>query len=369
MKIITIVMVAIFVFSASACFKNVKTPTSAPTPTAIPPPTPVTPTPTPTPTPVPTLTIEKILEPNFSLNQEGLLNIDLSEMKDWQSPLEKIKILVREFNKKGFLISQIGKFYYDEETETALFYIDFFYAAVPLEEKKMHDITIRSLFVFAARALEPKKIIVVDNDKGVIFIRRSPLDKMDEIKNGNFDPNRWLEKPEFLEPVETEIFYKVMPSALELAGTPSIPGGLLKFDLRGVDRESFVLYFNDLGRFNFKIISIDYDKEKNSLFIHLKLHYSAVRDKKTEEILREFTESQKEELEILTYQIVGSLITSAAKIFNPNMTTIGVYNYDGSISGYFSMVSAMDMLKKASVDWKTYAQKFDLIIAVPKESR
>lgn len=377
MKFLKMVIIAVFIFSASGCSKNEQ----APAPTAIPPPLPIAtpmpePTPTsapvpvplPTPTPINAPVPVNIPEPNFSLNQEGLLDVDLSRIKDDNTNEDKIKILADEFNKKGFLIYQIGMYRYDEESKTALFNIDFFYAAAPIDESAMHKIALKSLFVFTARTLEPEKIIIVDNDRGIIFIRRSPIDKMNDIKEGNFDPRYFTESPIFLKPTEGEIFYRVMPSTIELLGTPVIPGGILDFKTSDInDQESFISYFNELGRFNFKIIEIGHKKDGGELTIHLKLHYYAVRDKKTGEMLYEFTEAQKEELEIFTYQIVGSLMTSAAKIFNPQMIIIAVYNYDSAIRAYFSMKNAMDMLKKAGVDWKTYAQKFDLVIAVPKE--
>ncbi|MBI2041685.1 MAG: hypothetical protein HYT20_01520 [Candidatus Nealsonbacteria bacterium] len=366
---------AILILAASGCFNRPApaiepkitlnaTPVPAdtpPDPTPAPIPTPTqTPIFVPVPTPNPKLVQNKIPEPNFSVNQEDLLDIDLSSIKD-------LKSLVGEFNKKGILIFQIGKYEYNEKIKTAVFYIDFFYAAAPLEEKMMHDVALKSLFVYTARTLNPERIIIVDNYKGVIFIRRSPLDKIPEIKAGKFDPNYWMEKPKLLNPVEREIFYKVAPSTIELFGTASIPGGLLDFKISDIDKESFVSYFNNLGYLNFKIIEIEYvnaGKEK-ILAINLKLHYSAVRDKKTGELIDEFTDSQKEELKIFTYQIIGSLMISAAKIFDPPIVMVVAHDYDSAISIYSSMINSVDVLKKAGVEWRIYAQKFEQAIAVP----
>jgi hypothetical protein len=371
MKIVILIALLI-VFVISGCVQSpVITPGVSPSTPGVYTPTPTPGVYTPTPTPVATPGVspstpgvytpapEPVPQPNFSLNQEGLVDIDFEKAGDMAG-------LIEEFNRKGLLIYQVGSYGHNEETATVTFFLDLFFTVVPEitgDKYKTAGIVRKSLFVFSARILDPQKIIIVERDwdRGHTWAYVSPDGKIDDIKAGNFNHSQWMRQANlFLKPKEIEIVFPVIPITVELYKVPAMPGGLLDIQISGdKDPESFMAIFNEVGFYNFKITRADYDDKKQTLTILLKTYYSVLKDKKTGKLIYNFKSEIKDEFKAFDYQIVGSIMTQAARTLNPDMIQIVVANPDGSTSTYISMIGAMEMLKKAGVDWNIYCQRIE----------
>ena len=366
---ITFLFTLLIIFAVNGCVQPSPAPTPTPTPVITPdvpspPSTPVatlgvSPSTPSIPIPTPTSVQEQVLEPNFSLNLEGLVDIDLDKASDMGG-------LIEEFNRKGFLIYQVGPYGYDKKTATITFFLDLFFTVVPetINDKYGTAVIVRkSLFVFSARILNPQKIIIIERDwdKGYTWAYVSPDGKIENIKTGNFDHSQWMRLANpFSKPRELEIAFPVIPMTAELYKVPATPGGLLDIQISGdKDLVSFIAAFNEVGFYNFKIARADYDPKKQTITFLLKPHYSVLRDQETKKLVYNFKPETKDEFKVFDYQIVGSIMTQAARILNPNMIQIVAANPDGSTHAYFSQIGAMEMLKKAGVDWSIYCQLYE----------